>query len=174
MWQEIVNAFVTMQWYIYVPLIVGVVFLFIECLVPGFGFFGITGLIAIAGAIIANGILTKSVASSLFLVVLFFIVILILFLVFIRSARFGLISKTPFIEKRTAVPKDFADKNKNSYKVLIGQRGVAMTDFTPSGRFMIDDKIYDGITKGESLDKNNVIKVIDVEGNKIIVEKVEV
>ena len=109
-----------------------------------------------------------------FLVVLFFIVILILFLVFIRSARFGLISKTPFVEKRTAVPKDFADKDKNSYKVLIRQRGVAMTDFTPSGRFMIDDKIYDGITKGESLDKNNVIKVIDVEGNKIIVEKVEV
>ena len=107
-----------MQWYIYVPLIVGVVFLFIECLVPGFGFFGITGLLAIAGGIIANGILTKSVASSLFLVVLFFIVILILFLVFIRSARFGLISKTPFVEKRTAVPKDFADKEKNRYKVL--------------------------------------------------------
>ena len=57
---------------------------------------------------------------------------------------------------------------------MVGQRGVAVTPFTPSGKFMIDDKIYEGMTRGEPLDKNDVIKVSDVEGNKIVIEKVEV
>ena len=57
---------------------------------------------------------------------------------------------------------------------MVGQRGVAVTPFTPSGKFMIDDKIYEGMTRGEPLDKNDVVKVSDVEGNKIVIEKVEV
>lgn len=174
MWQEIAQVFTSMQWYIIVPLCLGVVLLVIECFVPGFGFWGISGLMCLAGGIIANGVLTKSIAATLFLIALFIVIILILFLIFVRSARYGLISKTPFIERKTAVPKDYADKNKNKFKDLIGQRGVAVTPFTPSGKFMIDDKVYDGITKGEALEKNDIIKVTDVEGNKIEIEKVEV
>ncbi len=174
MGQEIAEIFTSMPWYIILPLCVGVILLFIECFVPGFGFFGISGLMCLVGGIVANGIITKSIVQTLFLISLFIVVIFILFLIFIRSAKYGLISKTPFVEKHTAVPRDYADKNKNKLKDLIGQRGIAITPFTPSGKFMIDDQIYDGITRGEALDKDCVIKVIDVEGNKIEIEKVEV
>lgn len=172
MWEEIVQAFTSMQWYIILPLCLGVVLLVIECFVPGFGFFGISGIVCLVGAIIANAVLTKSVAHTLFLIALLFVFIFLLFLIFIRSARFGLISKTPFVEKKTAVPKDFVEKDET--KKLIGQRGVATTPFTPSGRFMIDDKVYEATTRGEPLERNDVVKVSEVEGNKIIVEKVEV
>ena len=174
MGQEIAEIFTSMPWYIILPLCLGVLFLFIECFIPDFGFFGITGLVCLVGGIIANAVLTKSIAQTLFLIALFTVVLFILFLIFIRSAKYGLISKTPFVETKTAVPIDYADKNKNKYKDLIGQRGVAITPFTPSGKFMIDDQVYDGITRGEALDKDCVIKVIDVEGNKIEIEKVEV
>ncbi len=172
MWEEIVQAFTSMQWYIILPLCLGVVLLVIECFVPGFGFFGISGIVCLVGAIIANAVLTKSVVHTLFLIALLFVFIFLLFLIFIRSARFGLISKTPFVEKKTAVPKDFVEKDET--KKLIGQRGVATTPFTPSGRFMIDDKVYEATTRGEPLERNDVVKVSEVEGNKIIVEKVEV
>lgn len=174
MWQEIVEAFTTMQWYIILPLCLGVILLVIECFVPGFGFFGISGIVCLVGAIIANAVLTKSIAQTLFLIALLFVFIFLLILIFIRSARFGLISKTPFVEKKTAVPRDYADKSKDKNRSLVGQRGVAVTPFTPSGKFMIDDKIYEGMTRGEPLDKNDVVKVSDVEGNKIVIEKVEV
>ncbi len=174
MWQEIVDAFASMQWYIILPLCLGVVLLIAECFFLDFGILGISGLVLIAGGIIANAILVGSIAQTIFLVVLFVVIILILFLLFVRSAKYGILSKTPFIEKETAVPVDFADKDKNILAKLIGQRGVAITDFTPSGKFIIDDKTYDGITRGEALEKNDIIKVIDVDGNRIIIEKVEV
>ena len=174
MWEEIVFMFTNMQWYIYVPLIIGVVLLIIECFVPGFGVFGISGLVVLAGSIIAQGVLHQSVAQVLFLASIAIVIVFILFLIFIRSARFGLISKSPFIEKRTAVSADYNDKNKNELKYLLGKKGVSITSMKPTGKFLIDDKQYEGITAGEPIEKGDIIKVIDVEGVKIKVERVEV
>lgn len=174
MWEEIVLMFNTMQWYIYAPLILGVILLVIECFVPGFGAFGISGFGCLIGAIVAQGILYKSVAQVLFLISLSILAVLLIFLFFLRSARFGLIGKTPFIQNKTAIPVDYDNKNKNELKWLIGQRGIVITPLRPSGKFMIDNKVYEGITAGEAIDVNEIIKIVDVEGNKIKVEKVEV
>jgi membrane-bound serine protease (ClpP class) len=163
-----------MQWYIYVPLIIGVILMVIECFVPGFGIFGIGGLASIIGAITAQGILYKSVAQILFLISLAILAVLLIFLIFLRSARFGLIGKTPLIQNKTALPVDYDSKNKNELKFLIGQRGVTITELRPVGRFMIDNKVYEGITSGEPIEINEIIKVVDIEGNKIKVKKVEV
>src|SRR5574344_1934939 len=121
MWEEIVLMFSTMQWYIYVPLILGVILLVIECFVPGFGFFGISGFACIIGAIVAQGVLYKSVVQILFLISR----TILAFLIILRSARFGIIGKTPFVQNKTAIPVDY-DK-KNELKWLIGQRGVVVT-----------------------------------------------
>lgn len=174
MWEEIVFMFNTMQWYIYVPLIIGVILMVIECFVPGFGIFGIGGLASIIGAIVAQGILYKSITQVLFLISLAILAILLIFLIFLRSARFGLIGKTPLVQNKTALPVDYDNKNKNELKFLIGQRGVTITPLRPSGKFMIDKKVYEGITAGELIDINEIIKIVDFEGNKIKVEKVEV
>jgi membrane-bound ClpP family serine protease len=66
------------------------------------------------------------------------------------------------------------DKNKNELKKLIGQRGIATTEFKPCGKFMIDNNVYEGITGGSQIDKDAIIKITNVEGSKIIVEKEEV
>lgn len=172
--QEIAKVFTSMQWFVILLLCIGVVLLFVECFIPDFGACGICGIVSLVGGIIAHAIVSKSVVQVLFLIVLFAIVILILILIFIRSARFGLISKSPIVLKQAAVPTDFADKNKNQLTGLIGKLGVTKTSFNPSGKFVIDDVIYEGTTNGEPLDLGDNIKVVDVEGNKIIIQKVEV
>jgi membrane-bound serine protease (ClpP class) len=159
MWEEIVLMFNTMQWYIYVP---------------GFGVFGISGFASIIGAIVAQGVLYQSIAQVLFLISITILAVLLIFLIFLRSARFGIIGKSPFVQNKTAVPVDYDSKNKNELKWLIGQRGVVITPLRPSGKFMVDDKVFEGITAGEPIDKDEIIKVVDVEGTKIKVEKVEV
>lgn len=169
MWGEIILMFNTMQWYIYVPLIVGVILLIVESYVPGFGIFGISGFTCIIGAIVAQGILYQSAAQVLFLISLSMVAVLLVFFLFLRSAQYGILSKTPLIEKRTNIVEEKSELNK-----LVGQRGVTITPLRPSGKFMINDKIYEGITAGEPVEKDDIIKVVEVEGNKIKVEKVEV
>ena len=143
MWAELSQLFTSMQWYVILILCIGILFVFIEFFVPGFGFFGISGLTCIVAGIVTDAVLTKSIVQVVALVLIFSLVLIIVFLLFIRSARFGLLGKTPFIEKKTAVPTDYAQKSE--FANLVGEIGVAVTPLRPSGKFMIDEKVYEGI-----------------------------
>ena len=170
MWQELAQLFTSMQWYVILMLCVGLVLLFIEMFIPGFGVCGISGLVVIAGGIITHAVLTKSIVQVLGLILIFSLVIIILFLILIRSARYGLLGKTPFVENKTAVPMNY--QNQSEFAFLVGEVGVAITDMRPSGKFMIDDKVYEGIEKNaDMVEKGQRVKVVQVEGIKIIVEK---
>lgn len=173
MWEELAKIFTSMEWYVILMLCVGLLFVFIEFFLPDFGFFGISGLLSIAGGIVTHAVLTKSIIQVVGLVLIFALVIIIFFLLFIRSARFGILGKTPFVQKKTAVPTDYV--NQSEFLNLVGEIGVAVTPLRPSGKFMIDEKVYEGICEtAEMIEKGEYIKVIKVEGIKIIVEKTEV
>lgn len=172
--QEVGELFTGMRWFVIVPLCLGLVLVVAECFIPGFGVCGISGLVCIAGGIVANAVVTKSIVQTLFLVVVFVILIFVIFLILVRSARFGVISKTPFVEQKTAVPKSYVEDDEKRLSALIGKTGTAITAFMPSGKFMIDNVVYQGITQGMALDKGDKIVVIAIEGDKIIIEKLEV
>jgi membrane-bound serine protease (ClpP class) len=54
---------------------------------------------------------------------------------------------------------------------LVGTSGVAMTDLRPSGTIVIDDKRYDVVTGGEFLDNGTEVRVVEVEGSKVVVRE---
>ncbi|MDI6860712.1 MAG: NfeD family protein [Caldisericia bacterium] len=56
-------------------------------------------------------------------------------------------------------------------KNLSGKRGKVITTLRPSGTIEIDGKRYDAISLGEFIEKDSRVKVVKIEGNKIIVEK---
>ena len=173
MWAEFAQIFTSMQWYVILLLCVGVLFLFIEIFVPDFGFFGISGLGSIAAGIVTHAVLTKSIIQVIGLMLIFSLVLIIIFLIFVRSARFGLLGKTPFVENKTAVPSDY--NKRSEFKALIGKVGVAITPLRPSGKFMVDEKAYDAIVQsGELVENGEHVRVVAVEGIKIIVEREEV
>ena len=58
-----------------------------------------------------------------------------------------------------------------SYDNLLGCEGITDTFFRPSGNIIINDKKYDAITEGEFINKGAKIKVILVEGNKIVIKE---
>ena len=166
MWAELSQLFTSMEWYVILMLCVGVLFVFSECFLPGFGVLGCSGLTLVAAGIVTHGI-TRSVIQVIGLILILSLILIIVFLLIVRSARFGLLGKTPFIEKNTAVPADYA--NKSEFSSLVGEIGVAVTPLRPSGKFMIDEKVYEGICE-----TGEYVKVVKVEGIKIIVEKTEV
>ena len=151
-------------------LAVGLIFCVIECFVPGFGFFGITG-----GCLIVFGIVFRMIMGGtwwhfLYMCAMVMLALGILFLIFVRSARFGVLSKTPLIENSTALPKDYASQN--TYGFLLGQNGITITDCKPAGKVRIDDVEYQVITNGEYLEIGTLIEVVEIDGNSIVVKKI--
>ena len=58
-------------------------------------------------------------------------------------------------------------------QALVGQNGVAHTQLRPSGVVVINDKRYHVVTRGELIAAKTAITVVEVHGNRIVVEAVE-
>ncbi len=56
-------------------------------------------------------------------------------------------------------------------RLLLGLTGAAVTDLRPVGTADIDGQIYDVVTRGDMLSKGELIRVVEVEGNRVVVEK---
>jgi membrane-bound serine protease (ClpP class) len=53
---------------------------------------------------------------------------------------------------------------------LVGMLGVAKTKMLPSGMIVINGKKYDAVSDGFAIDPGQPIKVVDVKGNRILVQ----
>jgi membrane-bound serine protease (ClpP class) len=69
--------------------------------------------------------------------------------------------------------KDFGYVAQYDKKDLIGQEGITKTPLRPSGIALINDKRIDVVTKGEYIDKEKYVEVIEVSGNRIVVRKIQ-
>lgn len=56
---------------------------------------------------------------------------------------------------------------------LVGMSGTAITVLRPAGTAVIGDKRYDVVTQGDYIEKDSRIRVLKVEGMRIVVEKTE-
>lgn len=55
---------------------------------------------------------------------------------------------------------------------LLGKRGFAVTDLRPAGKADIDGQLVDVVASGTFIEKESVVCVVQVEGNRIVVEPV--
>lgn len=55
---------------------------------------------------------------------------------------------------------------------LLGKEGVTLTPLHPSGTAIIDERHIDVVTEGEPLEKDVPVKVVLVEGMRIVVRRV--
>lgn len=58
-----------------------------------------------------------------------------------------------------------------SIRGLLHKQGVAVSDLRPAGFATIDGKRVDVVTRGELLDRDTPLKVIEVEGNRVVVAR---
>ena len=172
---DIVNLF-TNSYYIIclVCLAIGIALCAIECFVPGFGVLGITGIIFCTFSVVFLLIMNGTWRQFLFMLGLGILILTLIIIIAIRSAKFGMLSKSPLVQQQTALPEDY-DSNEKNYQYLIGKVGVAETICKPIGKANIDGISYTVMTNGEYIDKNKSIYVAEVEGSSIYVkEKMEV
>ena len=169
--------FANMAWFVIVCLIVGVVCLAIEAIQPGFGVFGISGIVLLVLSVILRAVFHQpddNVLMQCFQFVLLDVVIIglgVLILVLIQKK--GWFKKTSFFLSGTAVDETFSDGTKN-FSFLVGKEGVALTILRPSGKAEIEGVTYDVESENFLIEKGEKITVVAAEGGVVKVKKSEI
>ena len=164
--------FSNMEWYVLVPFLVGLIFLFIEFLQPGFGVFGILGIILLAVSIVLRAVFHSpedNVLMQVFQFLLLDVVILALcFSALFFAQKKGWFKKGIF-STGTAVDTDFSKGTKN-YTDLVGKEGIAVTVLRPAGKAQIGENVYDVVSAEFLIEQGTPIVVTATEGGEIKVK----
>jgi len=162
-----------------IGLFLGLALIAVEVFVlPGFGIAGIGGITLTVGSLILIMINNDAFdfrfvpANSIFMAVVATFGGLLggMILLFVAGAR---ISDTRFF-KRIALT-DTQDREQGytaSFfkEPMKGKKGTAFTILRPGGKVMIDGQIYDAITRGEYIEKGQLIEVIQEETTSLKVK----
>lgn len=79
-------------------------------------------------------------------------------------------SKKLFLQETLSAEKGYISSEAGLTE-LIGKEGVAVSDLRPSGIAEIEKRRTDVITGGEMIEKGARIRVVEVGGNRVIVEE---
>jgi len=171
-WTEIGSLFTQMHWAVILLLGLGVVLCIIEAVVTGFGFFGIAGIICEIAGVVTHAVISGSAAQVLFLLILLVLVMVLITLLFVRSAKYGLLSKSAIVENKTAIPTDYKEKEEKKLSGLIGKEGLTLTECRPVGKIRIGDDTYEAQSRTSIIEKGEVIKVVAVEDARLVIDKI--
>lgn len=153
-------------WSAVILFMVGVILLLVEMSIPGFGFPGIGGILSIFGSIfMASVSAAQAVVSLVTAIVASIILAVLLFKYAPRSKYFDrlILSTLQKTEEGYVGIKDFAS--------LVGAEGSAVTPLRPVGTAEVQGRRIDVITLGDYIQAGENIKVLKVEGNRVIVSK---
>lgn len=168
------------NWEIFV-FILGIVLLALELFViPGFGVFGILGIICILTGL-TLGMIPNDVFDFTFVPTGELFIALITVVLSAIIAVFLIFTLAPKVNQWKAFSRiALADTQlkKEGYtsfwysEELMGKEGVAHTRLMPSGKVIIEDEIYDAHSRGEFIDRGEKVKVISTEGTSLRVKKI--
>ena len=159
---------------------VGIILIAIEVfIIPGFGVFGLFGLFTSIGSLILimlnndffdfTFVLSKDlVSSSLSVLISVFSFLLLVLFGGVKITDTKAFKKIA-LEETQESSKGFISKKYSDE--LIGVKGKSFSVLRPSGKVIINEKIYDASTNGEFIEKNKNVEVISNEGSSLKVKK---
>ncbi|NMA25805.1 MAG: hypothetical protein GX936_09095 [Clostridiales bacterium] len=145
--------------------VVGIVLLVIELHMPGFGVFGVLGVIVL---IVDVFITAKTFTQGLIMTAVLFVIVVVLMAVLASFASKGRLPKGLTLKESTSAELGFSGAEDMKY--LIGKTGMAVTVLRPVGNVDFDGVRLDVVTRGEYLESGTPVEVIEVEGNRIVVK----
>jgi len=144
--------------------LMGLVLIGLELLLPG-GILGIMGsvslVVGIVGIFVEHGPLA-GLAGGFLAIVLLWVGASSWFKYFPRTAR----------GKHFLALTDTSDWTSYDHGLtaLVGKIGLCHTQLRPCGTVVIEGKRYDVVTRGELIAAKSSVKVVEVTGNRIVVE----
>lgn len=156
-------------------LVAGLILLAIELFfIPGFGILGALGFLVILAAFILS-MLGEGSAPHMILItsarvsIALLASIGLLFLVMRYMPKFS-IAKRLVLETELSSKHGFDSASKFEQS-LLGKVGKALTPLHPAGIADIEDERVDVVSEGELIDSGATVKVVRVDGNRVVVHK---
>ncbi len=145
--------------------LIGMIFLILEIFIPG-GIIGALGAILLFAGIISAAENTSYGVFSLFIALGVNSVLLYLLLKYVGHRGWW---NHLILKEEQKKETGYVSHNKN--KNLLGKTGFTLTKLRPSGIAIIDHLRYDVVSQGDWIEANQEIKVILIEGTRIVVEE---
>ncbi|OPY60573.1 MAG: hypothetical protein A4E56_02613 [Pelotomaculum sp. PtaU1.Bin065] len=157
------------NWLAFLAFLLGLIAFLLEIFVfPGFGVAGIAGIILVGWGIFLIAVDVTQATAALVLAVVATIVILIVGL--------RLMSRYNMWYRLTLQNKQQNDEGyvapAPELSLYAGKEGVALTPLRPAGSAELDGRRLDVVTEGEFIPKGRPVKVIKVEGTRVVVKEI--
>ncbi|CAH1214119.1 hypothetical protein PAECIP111893_03776 [Paenibacillus plantiphilus] len=146
--------------------LIGLVLLVSELFIPSFGILGILGTASLIGGILLSAADTRTAIISL--VIALAVAALIVIFVAIRFKHLGIWNKFILKDQLTT---DEGYVSTATRATLLGRTGTALTPLRPAGTAVIEDERVDVVTSGEFISAGAAVKVVKVDGARIVVQQ---
>ncbi|MDN3018579.1 NfeD family protein [Paenibacillus sp. BSR1-1] len=146
----------------------GILLIFLEFFLPG----AISGTLGVAALILSLFLAGENVLQmGVSILIAIFISILVFFLM-IKVFGKKLVLFNRMVLSESARKEDGYVSNINRTD-LIGKEGIALTILRPAGTVIIQNERIDVVSEGGFIEQNAAVKVIKVEGARIVVREIE-
>lgn len=148
--------------------ILGLLLLIVEMFIPGFGIAGGSGLILLVLGIILTA---RTPFEAFVMLVIVLILVSLVLAVILRSAKKGKLSKKLILWSAAKHEDGFSASSDMS--ALLGKEGIALTVLRPAGTGQFSGQRLDVVTEGNFMEKGTKIKIVRIDGRRIVVESIE-
>ncbi len=147
--------------------IVGIIFIIVEILTPTVGILAAVGIVAILySLILAMG----GDINAIYMMVLALIIAIIIFVIIIKKLPSSKLWQKLVLTNTSSSEKGYVSAV--DYSRYLNKEGTVLSELRPSGTAKIDGDLLDVISEGSFISKGEKIRVIKVEGVRIIVRKI--
>ena len=159
-------------WLCIVLVSVGFVAIFVEFFVPAGGLVGAAGLAAMVVGIVFAYRDQGNLAGTLLLLLAIIGVPLSLALGF-KIFPHTFIGKRLILSQTQPPDQGYTASSSEKYEGLLGKEGIVISPLRPAGMVRIGSEKFSVVTEGDMAATGVAVKVIAVEGNRIVVRQVE-
>lgn len=146
----------------------GVLCLIIEILMPTIGLLAGVGIaLMLYSVVLAMG----GDLNAVYAILISLVIAIGLFALVVKKLPSSTLWERFTLKNRSQTSAGFTSAADHS--ALLGKTGVVLTKLRPSGSIEVDGKPVDVVSEGEFLDKGVKVKVVEVEGSRIVVRRCE-
>lgn len=108
--------------------------------------------------------------NAIFMMAISLIVSIIIFAIIIKKLPSSKLWKKIILTNTSSSEQGFVSSV--DYSRYLHKEGIVLTELRPSGSVKIDDDVLDVVSEGSYISKGEKIRVVKIEGMRIIVRKI--
>ena len=148
-------------------LALGFLLVIVEMFHPGFGAPGIGGTILLVLGVVFTA---KKVTEALIMIIIILIVLGVILAFVLRSATKGGLSKKLVLFDVQKKESGYIGTDDLNY--LLGKEGTAVTALRPAGTADFSEVKMDVVSQGEFIPSGAKVKIIEVQGRRIVAKEI--